>query len=305
MTHIPEADTQKLVEIIVSPQGIAVPAGMSTRMTAQVLNGLGKPLDAKVTWRCEGAEISADGILKATAPRTCTVTASAEGLEAKVDVQIAETFNEHFNEGCGTLRTGWTAADLGEPAGAWGTPAGGHHMLNSLHQSNRPAVKSMLLWDHGTPWSNYEIQADMVICPSVENAPDGVRGLVVCAKDKDNHVRLEIRHKGTETAAVIVKRKGGTDSVLAENKTAPAYQSFDWKTNPMCPGWHATEDRKLEGWNLDRMRVQVKDGKLRAWVADTELFPDGVKDAEIGAGTIGLYSENACCFDNVAVKAVQ
>ncbi|MDA1045088.1 MAG: hypothetical protein O3C57_07690, partial [Verrucomicrobia bacterium] len=65
-TYIPETDAQKPVEIIVSPQGIAVPAGMSTRMIAQVLNGLGKPLDAKVTWSCEGAEISADGILKAT-----------------------------------------------------------------------------------------------------------------------------------------------------------------------------------------------------------------------------------------------
>ena len=301
-THIPETDAQKPVEIIVSPQGIAAPAGMPTRMTAQILNGLGKPLDAKVTWSCEGAEISADGMLKATAPGTCTITASAAGLETKVAVQISENFTEYFNEGCGALRSGWTAADLSEPVGTWGTPGSGHFMLNSLFQSSRPAVKSMLLWDPGTPWSNYEIQADMVICPIIKNVSDGVRGLVVCAKDKDNHIRLEIRRKGSEAVAAIVKRKGGTDSVLAENKTAPAYQPFDWKTNPMCPGLHALDMNPQKDMVMDRMRVQVKDDELRAWVADTALFPDGVKDADIGVGTIGLYSENACCFDNVVMK---
>ena len=302
INYITEADAEKPNEIRVSPRGIAMVAGMPTRMTAQVLNKLGKPMDEKVTWTCEGGEISADGILKAMAPGTCKVTASAAGLKTTVSVEVADSFVEHFNEGGGTLRNCWTPADLEKEKGNWNTPTGGHHMLTSLWQDYRKQAKSMLLLSSGTEWVNYEFAADMVLIEKFHR-PDGVRGLVVSAKDKDNHIRLELRHKGTETAAVIVKRKAGEESVLAENKTAPGYQPFNWKTNPMCPGWHSKEGMKLGGWNIDQMRVQVKDGELRAWVADTELFPDGVKDADIGAGTIGLYSENACSFDNVVVKA--
>jgi hypothetical protein len=163
----------------------------------------------------------------------------------------------------------------------------------------------MLLWDHGTTWVNYEFQADIVIAPAFGRAAaDGVRGLIVSARDKDNHVRLEMRHKGDKTVAVLVRRKEGTETVLAENKSAPGYQPFDWKTNPMCPGWHKNKDvgPRVKGILLDRLRVQVKQGQLRAWSNGTEIFPGGVKDSDIGVGTIGMYCEGVCVFDNLVVK---
>jgi hypothetical protein len=52
---------------------------------------------------------------------------------------------------------------------------------------------------------------------------------------------------------------------------------------------------------MDRLRLSVKDDMLYARVNDKEIFPEGVKDADLKAGTVGLYSENPAVFDNVEI----
>jgi hypothetical protein len=308
-------DPEAARDIRIAPYGVEIPAGLPTRMIATVRNGLGKEMDAPVTWRCETAKIDGGGVLAPCRAGTeHVVTASAGGLEASVTVRVAEAMVETFNEGSGTLRDGWVRLRLGKAEGRWFTPARGHHMLNSLwvrptSQRARPGeVKSALLWAPGIPWADYEVRADVIICPRVRTPAAGTRGLVFRATDADNHYRLEVERDEKGAAARLVKRVNGAEEVLAR-KPAPAYAPFDYKTNPLCPGWHGLSEeeagRRFGAWQLDRFRARVVGDRIRAWVNGTEVFPGGVKDTGFKQGGAGLYAETPSYFDNVEVKAAR
>lgn len=302
-----EEAAKKAVEIRVSPRGIAVPEGLPTQLVARVLNGLGKTLDTKIAWACEGAEVSASGVFKAPKEGTFTVTATSGELKQSIVVNVGKKLNETFNEGCGSLRPAWTTANLSAEKGRWITPNRGHHMLNSLWMQARKPAKSVLLFSPGAVWQDYEMQADIVIVPKVRTHPDGTRGLVVRAKDKDNLYRLEIKRAGKDATARLIKRVAGKESVLNETKEVPPYAPFDYNSNPMCPGWHKWVEKQgaaLKTWRLDRVRVLVKGDTIRAWLNGKELFPGGVKDPDLKTGTAGLYAENPACFDNVEIGPV-
>jgi hypothetical protein len=311
IAKIEDSESNKAKAIQISPRGITLAAGLPVNMKAEVLNGLGKPMTVPVSWESsEGGSINNEGIFKASKQGRYTITGRAKGLTGSVNVEVADTMVEDFNEGCGTLRPGWISANTGQHAANWFTPSRGHHMLNSLWaqpprvHGKTPDVKSLLLWDHGKLWKDYEVQADVIVCPSARTPEPGVRGLVFRAQDKDNHLRLEIDRTADGAGARIIKRQKGEETKIAEAK-APAYAPFDYKTNPMCPGWHSWDEiqgKKLKSWKLDRLRVQVKGDTVRAWVNGQELFSGGVKNADPARGSIGLYARTLSCFDNVRVK---
>jgi len=310
----PQRAAKQAAEIRLSPRGLAVPAGLPTRMTAAVLNGLGKPTDAAVSWACRGADITAGGVLTPPATGACVVTASAGGVRASATVRVAAEMVEVFNEGCGALRDGWSPVELAQAAGRWFTPDRGHHMLNSLWfrpaaRAAKPGeVKSALLWAHGTGWRDYEVSADVVLAPQARTPRDGTRGLIVRAADKDNGCRLEVRRQGGGAVVRLIRRTRGAEKVVAESRTAPPLAPFDYQTNPLCRGWNGWDEvqaKALADWRLDRLRVQVAGDVVRAWVNGKEVFPGGVKGAAAPSGTFGLYAETPTCFDNVKAKAVK
>ena len=306
VTHVPDADAEKkAAEIRLTPRGIAVPVGLPTQISAAVLNGLGKPMDTPVTWKAEGADIDAQGRLTPTKAGTCTVTASAAGLEQSLSLTASDKLVENFNEASGPLRQGWAASGIGGDPGRWFTPHRGHHMLNSLWHTRRKPGKSVVLWTPSSPAADCQIQADMIISPNVRMPTSGTRGLVIRAKDKDNHYRLEVQRGADVSTVRLVKRIGGVDAVIAQTDKAPGFAPFDWKTNPSSTGFAQNEaltDAKFKAWRLDRLRLAAKGGVLRGWVNGKEVFPGGVKDAAFKAGAVGLYAESPSCFDNVEVR---
>jgi len=307
LTHVPDADAKtKAVEIRLAPHGVAVPVGLRTQMQATVLNGLGEPMNLPVTWTCEGAEIDGRGRLLPTKPGSCTVTAAAGGVTGSVLLRAAGTFVENFNEASGTLRRGWAATGLEKEPGAWATPRGGHHMLNSLWHTRRKPGRSMLVWTPGSPFDDSDIQADVILSPSTRMSPHGTRGLVIRAQVNGDHYRLEVERGTGRSAARLVKRLAGVDAVIAKTDKAPAFAPFDWKTNPCSTQYPKNErntDATFKAWRLDRLRLAARGGVLRAWINGTELFPGGVKDDALKTGAVGLCAESPACFDNVIVKA--
>jgi len=309
ITRVPDGPTAaKPIEIRLAPRGVGVPVGLRTQMSATVLNGLGLPMAVPVTWKAEGAEIDAHGRLLPAKPGTCTVTASAAGLRRSVVLEAVDTFVENFNEASGTLRDGWAAASIENASGKWFTPDRGHHMLNSLWHTRRKPGKSMLLWKPGTPFDDCEIQADVIISPHTRMSPAGTRGLVIRAKDRDNHYRLEVERGANISAARLVKRVKGVDTVIAQTDKAPGYAPFDWRTNPCStqyPKNARNTDARFEDWRLDRLRLAAKGGVIRAWINGKEVFPGGVRDDALKTGAVGLYAESPACFDNVNVRDAQ
>ncbi len=311
-TRVDEAKAAKTaVEIRVMPRRVTVPAGMGARFTAVVLNALGEPMQAPVQWTCEAAKIGPDGRLRAEKPGEYVVVAAAAGIKGSAAVTVGEAFVDGFNHG-GALLRGWSTVDLSEGPGRWCPPGRGHSLLNSLWQHN-PSCRSMLLWDHGTDWTDCSIQADVFLTPrrgrafEIGKGRSIAHGLVIRASGKDNHYRLVIRRTDDGGQVRLIKRVGGKDTVLAETDKPPALAPFDWQANRMCPGWHKTsklhaEERGLHQWRMDRMKLQATGRVLRAWINGREVFAEPVRDADLQAGTAGLYAENRTVLDNVEVR---
>jgi len=304
---------QTAVEVRVSPRRVSLPAKVPIRFTAVVLNALGQPMDAPVQWSCSPpAGIDARGRFQADKPGEYLITATAAGTSGTAPIEVGDRFLDDFNCGGDVLRF-WSAGDLSTARSAWYPPAAGHTFLNSLWQ-HRPEAKSVLLWDHGTYWTDYGVQAEVFLTPAARGEAFRIgpgrklmHGLVVRAMDKDNHYRLEIERRDGRSQARLVKRVSGTDTVLAANDHPAALAPFDWQQNPMCPGWHKlsqvlAEERGLDQWRMDRMRLMAAGDELRAWINGEEVFPAGVKDHDLKAGTAGLYAEGKVVFDNVEVR---
>jgi hypothetical protein len=314
MTLAHAAEPEKApVEVSVSPRGVTVPAGMPIRFTAKALNAMGQAIQAPVKWTCSApARIDAAGRFQADQQGKCIVTAEAAGITGSVSVQVVDRFTDDFNSGTGVLRF-WSGIDLSDQKSQWHPPRSGHDFLNSLWQYNAAAT-SILLWDHGPLWTDYGIQADVILTPRDKGQPftigrdrKAIHGLVVRAADRDDHYRLEIERRDDGSRARLVKRRGGAETILAQTDAPPALAPFDWKTNPMCPGWHdllqvKAEERGLHQWQMDRMRLQAVGDTLRAWINGKEVFPSGVKDGALKAGTAGLYSQGKTIMDNVEVQ---
>ena len=315
----PAAAEKKAVEIRISPRRVTLPAGIPARFTATVLNGLGKPMAAKVQWSCQPAGASGgpapaigdDGRFTPANAGAYLIKATAGGIEAVAPITVGEAFTDEFNHG-GALLRGWSAVDLAEKPGKWHPPGRGHSFLNSLWQHNG-GCKSMLLWDAGAFLTDAAIQADVFLAGrrgqafAVGKGRKIVHGLVIRAADKDNHYRLEIERRDDGGEARLVKRASGKETVLAKADTLPALAAFDWQANPMCPGWHAmsklhADERGISAWRMDRMKLQAAGGALRVWVNGKEVFKDPVKDADLKSGTVGLYAENRAVLDNVRVS---
>jgi hypothetical protein len=303
---------QTAVELRVAPRRVTVPAGMPIRCTATALSALGQPMDAPVAWTCSaGATIDAQGRFQADRPGEYAITAKAAGITGTAPIEVRDRFLDDFNCGGDVLRF-WSAGDLSAARSAWYPPAAGHTFLNSLWQ-HKPEAKAVLLWDHGTLWTDYAVQADVFLTPSGRGEPfrigQGrklVHGLAARAADKDNHYRLEIERRDDRSQARLVKRVNGAETVLATSDNPPSLAPFDWQRNPMCPGWHGlsqviAEERGLHQWRMDRMRLAVAGDRLHAWINGQAVFPSGVKDADLKTGTAGLYAEGKVVFDNVEV----
>jgi len=300
---------EKVYDIRLAPCGVAIPAGLPTRFIAKTMNGLGKEIDAPVSFSCKGLTIDAKGFVRDPKPGTYSLTASAGGVSVKMRVTVAEAYEENFNEGCGTLRRGWESADLGPKyKGVWGTPSRGHFLLTSLWQSCKRPVQSMLLWTPGEKWQDCEIKTDIFIHEKSAHPVEGTRGLMIRAKDKDNHYRLEVRRTKDGSKAVLIKRRAGTESVLAESADIPGYLPLDFKTNPATTGWAKNERATAEnykGFHMDRLELSARGEVIRATVNGKDVFPNGVKDGDLKEGMPGLYSAHRCAFDNVEIRKVK
>ncbi|HUT35180.1 MAG TPA: hypothetical protein VNE39_16945 [Planctomycetota bacterium] len=306
------AATNAPAEIRSAPRQVAIPAGMPIVLKASVLNGLGKPVPTPVKWSCSEGKVDAEGRFVCDKPGECLITAEAGGVKATAPIQVADRFTDDFNCGTAVLRF-WSSFDLGAEKGEWHPPAAGHHFLNSLWQHSR-AAKSALLWDHATLWTDYSVQADVFLAPRDRGQPleigkgkKAVHGLVVRATDGNNHYRLEVERRDDGSEARLVKRVNGTETVLAKTDSPPPLAPFDWKTNPMCPGWRDTpqaiaEERGLHHWRVDTMRLEAKGDTLRAWLNGKEVFPAAVKDPDLKAGTFGLCAEGQTVMDNVEAR---
>ena len=308
--RIPDATAAtKVYDIRLAPRGVAIPAGLPTRFITKTLNGLGKDIDAPVSFNCKGLTIDAKGFVKDPKPGTYSLTATAGDVSRTIPVEVADAYQEFFNEGSGTLRRGWEPADLGvKYKGTWGTPSRGHFLLTSLWQSYKRPVQSMLLWTPGEIWQDCEIKTDIFIHGKSGFPIEGTRGLVIRAKDKDNHYRLEVQRSKDSNKALLLKRVNGTESVLAESKEIPGYLPLDFKTNPATTGWAKLERVTAENYkdfHLERLKLSAKGDVIRVTVNGKEVFPDGVKDSDLATGMPGLYSAHRCAFDNVVVKAIQ
>jgi len=302
----------KPFEVRVSPRRVTLPAGMPVNCTAMVLDALGERLDVPVRWTCSAqGKIDAHGVFQATAPGEYLVTATAGDVAGTAPVQVGDRLAEDFNCGGNVLR-GWSTWDFADEPGCWYPPAAGHTYLNSLWQHNRGAT-SLLAWDHGRGWTDYGLQADVFLAPRERGQPlrladrRAVYGLAIRAADRDNHYRLEVHRRDDGSQARLVRRVAGAEAVLAQTDSPPPLAPFDWQTNPMCPGWHKlspihAEERGLNHWRMDRLRLAAKGDTLRAWVNGKELFPGGIRDSALRRGTAGLYAENVTVMDNVEVR---
>jgi len=310
----PAAAAETAVEVRVMPRQVTIPVGMPVHFKAAVLNGLGKPMEAAVTWTCPGAKIDAEGRFVADKPGEYVVSAAAAGRTGAAPIRAGEAFTDGFNHG-GALLRGWRTVDLSGRPGRWHPPGRGHSLLNSLWQ-HTDGARSLLLWDHGSFWTDGSIQAD-VFCVGRRGAAFEVgkgrkilHGLVVRAAGKDDHYRLEIERRDDASQARLVKRRGGKETVLATTDSPPALAAFDWQSNPTCPGWHGlsklhAEERGLHRWRMDRMRLQAVGQTLRATLNGKELFDKPVRDADLNAGTAGLYAASRAVMDNVVVRRAE
>ncbi len=303
--------TNAPAEVRIAPRQVTIPVGVPIVLEAAVLNGLGERVPTPVKWSCSEGRVDADGRFVCDKPGECLLSAEAGGLKATAPVQVADRFRDDFNCGTAVLRF-WSSHDLGDAKekGIWHPPAAGHTFLNSLWQHSR-AAKSILLWDHATPWTDYSIQADVFLTPRERGQPfeigkgrKATHGLVVRATDGNNHYRLEVERRDDGSEARLIKRLNGADTVLAKTDSPPALAPFDWRTNPICPGWRDTpqpiaEERGLHQWRVDAMRLEARGDTLRAWLNGKEVFPAGVKDPGLKSGTFGLYAEGPVIVDNV------
>jgi hypothetical protein len=300
------------VEVRISPRRVTVPVGMPIQFTAAVLNGLGEPMSAPVTWTCRGARIDSAGQFVAAKPGEYVIVAEAKGVRGEAPIQVAERFMADFNVGGDVLR-GWSTFDLGERPGKWYPPARGHSFLNSLWQHS-PSTRSVLLWDGGRHWADCSVQVDVFLAPRGRGEPltfgkgrKVVHGVVLRGAGRENHYRLEVHRSDDGGIARLIKRVNGKQTVLAETADPPALAAFDWQTNPMCPGWHGlsklhAEERGLHLWRMDRVRLQAVGSRLRAWINGKPVFGEGVHDGDLPTGTAGLYAENLTVMDNVEVR---
>jgi hypothetical protein len=243
------------------------------------------------------------------------VTASAQKLQAMTKITFGDALLENFNEGNGYVRRGWSVKTLaGEPA-KWAPPDSAHFMLNSLWANVKSNGKSVFLWEPGLFYTDYSAQVDVILpgekfCPSTAkgSSPKIVHGVVMRAKDQDNHYRLEIERRIEGSAVRLIKRKGGQDSEIAKNDKPPALAPFDWRKNPLCSAWYSKSEKWAAGissWRLDRVRALVKGDTLQMWINEEEVFAGGVKDADLKEGAFGLCAENLTFFDNVEVKSAK
>ncbi|KKN08579.1 hypothetical protein LCGC14_1055360, partial [marine sediment metagenome] len=310
IARIPDDTAEKKAyDIRLAPRGVALPAGLPTRIIAQPINGLGKVIDVPVAFTCKGLDIDKHGFLTDPTPGKYSLTASAGGLSVELSIEVADAYVEPFNEGCGTLRGGWESADLGPKyKGVWNTPSRGHALLSSLWQSYKRPVNSMLFWKPGETWQDCEIKADLFISEKSAHPVYGTRGLVIRAKDKDNHYRLEVRRTEAGSSAVLIKRLNGAETVLAESNDIPGYLPLDVKTNPATTEWAKNPRITAETFktfHLDRLRLSAKGDVIRATVNGKDIFPGGAKDGDLTIGMPGLYSVHGCCFDNVEMRAAR
>ena len=311
-TRMAEADAARTaVEVRLMPRRASVAAGMPVHFKATVLNGLGKPMSVPITWSCRGGRIDSHGRFQAAKPGECLITAKAGGATGTAPITVGERFVDEFNHGRALLR-GWRTVDLGAKQGKWHPPGRGHSLLNSLWQHSG-SCQSMLLWDHGTYWTDCAIQAEVFFAPrrgrtfQIGKGRSIAHGLVIRAAGKDDHYRLVLKRTDDGAQALLIKRAAGKETVLARSDKPPALAAFDWRKNPMCPGWHKmselhAKESGLPEWRMDRMRLQAKGSALRAWVNGRSVFAGPVTDADLPSGTAGLYAENRTVFDNVEVR---
>lgn len=298
-------------EIRIAPRQAPIPAGMPIVLKATLLNGLGELTSGPVKWSCSEGKVDAEGRFVCEKQGECLITAEAGGLRATAPLQVSDRFSDDFNLGTAVLRF-WTSYDLGDGKenGLWHPPAAGHSFLNSLWQHNR-AAKSILLWDHATLWTDYSVQADVFLTPRERGQAlefgkgrKAVHGLVIRARDRDNHYRLEVERRDDGSEARLIKRANALETVLAKSDSPPALAPFDWRTNPMCPGWRDTpqaiaEERGWHHWRVDRLRLEARGDALQAWLNGRPIFPDGVKDGALKTGTFGLFADGHCVVDNL------
>ena len=301
--------TDAPAEIRIAPRQVSVPSAMPIILKATVLNGLGQHVPASVKWTCTEGRIDAEGRFVAEKPGQSLITAEAGGLKATAPIHISDRFADDFNCGTAVLRF-WSSHDLGGEKGIWHPPAAGHHFLNSLWQHNR-AAKSLLLWNHAALWTDYGVQADVFLTPrergqafQIGKGQRAVHGLVIRARDGANHYRLEVERRDDGSEARLVKCLHGTDTILARTDSPPALAPFDWRTNPMCPGWRdipqaIAEERGLHQWRVDHMRLEARGEELRAWLNGKEVFPAPIRDPALSSGAFGLFADGLAVFDNV------
>jgi len=310
LTHIPDDKAASTpVELRLSPTHITVGPRMPIQMKAEVLNGTGKAMEAKITWSCKGGTISDKGVFSATKPGPCTITAKGEGLTASTTITVGEKMVDRFDEGSGYLRPSWKTVTLKGPAIVWRPPVRGHHLLNSLAANMPRGAKtpplSALVWEPGSAMADGSIQADFIFRARPPSKPS-LHGLVIRAVDKDNHYRLEVT-RGPKTSTIrLVKRLNGVESTLATAHNPPALGPFDWQTNPSQsarPDQMKKEDgdKYFATWRLDRIRLQAKGDTLQAWIGGNKVFPGGVKDGDIKTGAPGLLAGYAAVIDNVDI----
>ncbi len=309
LPQVPKPAGGSPAEIRIAPRQVSVPSGMPIIFRATVLNGLGEQVPTQVKWSCSEGKIDAEGRFVCEKPGECLVTAEAGGIKATAPIQVADRFADDFNCGTAVLRF-WSCYDLDKEKGQWHPPAAGHTFLNSLWQHNR-AAKSILLWDHATPWTDYGVQADVFLTPrergqafEIGKGRKAIHGLVIRAADGNSHYRLEVERRDDGSEARLIKRLNGADTVLAKSDSPPALAPFDWKTNPMCPGWRDTpqpvaEERGLHQWRVDAMRLEARGDTLHAWLNGKEVFPTAVRDPDLKSGTFGLYAEGLTIIDNI------
>jgi hypothetical protein len=178
-------------------------------------------------------------------------------------------------------------------------------MLTSLEFAAQKPAKSALVWEPGITYGDAAAQVDVILGARHKWPEKMIHAVVLRAKDKDNHYRLEVE-RGKENAVRLVKRASGNETVIATAKEPPDLAPFDFKTNPASTAWHNLVEKEVqnggfEKWRMDRIEFQAKGNELQAWVNGRQVFPEAVKDEDLKQGAPGLYAENLTYFDNVEI----
>jgi len=298
----PPAAAETVHEVQIRQRSLVVGVGVPIRLGADVRSPWGDPVaKPQVVWKAsEGAAIAADGVLTATKPGRCTVTASAGGKSDTVAVAVqGDSWFEDFDD---EWADGWApvaAARNAQDAAQWMVTR--HHgFVGALVQRNRrSAAAHLVVWEGGSEWRDVALQADRLL--EGEGFRSGAaQGVVFRFQDPGNHYRFERRSGKEGTTFRLVKVLAGKETVLGTAAKDASPLPMKRSDYPSFQHWGDRYRNDPKPFPVDRFAVEVRGGRITAKMNDKEVLT--ATDADLKQGTIGLWCQGEAAFDNIRVK---